>query len=92
MAGRRRKNPDAEHITEFATGLSELPMKLIKQILDTHHRSMLEQLTETIGEMTAEKKRLEAQIARMIVALDAIYNHNEAAKQAVIQHYWKDAP
>ena len=39
------------------------------------------------AEAAARIDALEADVARMRTALDAIYNHNEAARQAVIQHY-----
>lgn len=53
-------------------------------------RNTLPALLDAADELTAERdkrERAEAACAEYRDALDAIYNHNEAARAAVVQHY-----
>jgi hypothetical protein len=54
-------------------------------------RDLVEQAKAAMPEVAASIK---AENVRMRKALDAIYNHNEAARAAVILHYglWHDRP
>lgn len=48
--------------------------------IDTYRHLLEAPAPEVVGELVAE-------LRRYMTALDAIYNHNEAARAAVVQHF-----